>query len=777
MRTAWILIQNLAMFAMGGFDVKRRLSAILFYDVVGYSRSMHKNEAATIEAIKANRKAIIDQQAELHNGRTIQVLGDGGFMEFASAVDATRFAIAMQTAVAERNLVLPKEQRLVFRIGINIGDVGVDGDLIYGDGVNIASRLEGLAEPGGICIHRSVRNQVRGKLDLDFEDLGDVQVKETEPPVRVFNVILNDKASLIATRLAEAESISVHKSPMRKPRVRQIAAMVALVFAVLGALLWTQFRSPPVVIASIERMSFPLPDKPSIAVLPFTNMSGDPEQEYFSDGITEDLITDLSKISGLFVISRNSTFTYKGKPVKVREVAEELGVRYVLEGSVRRAGEQVRINAQLIDATTGGHVWAERYEGVMTDVFALQDEVTSKIISALAVRLTSSERQNLARMPTENLEAYDNFLRAERGLFSQNSKGLAAALSYYRTATEIDPTFARAWAGHARAAVDVWRFDWFNVMPGHIARKQAYESASRALSLDPNSARAHSVLAILQMVDGHHDEAIESAKRAVTLNPNEAGAHMNAALVLSYAGEHDEAVRTMMAALRLNPKPPSGFYRLSGFIQLMAHNYKEAVDLLIKARNTTPSDPSHEELAMAYAQLDRVDQAKAEVDGMLELWPAANLAYYRVLYAHHKREEDLDFRIDALGKAGLPQWPYGYNGRKENRLTGSELKRLLFDRSWFGHRVGAEEFNRENTKDGSVRFRDPKAHPGRSRSAYMLEGTASIDGDMLCYRYEEFLLGRRYCGYVYRNLEGSHKEKNAFVDVNAVVMDYLTVGP
>ena len=554
-----------------------------------------------------------------------------------------------------------------------------------------------------------------------------------------------------------------------------------MLILISGTLLWwlqpEAFEGPREELASVAAMAFPLPDKPSIAVLPFTNLSGDPEQEYFADGMTEDLITDLSKISGMFVISRTSTFSYKGKPVKLRKVAEELGVRYVLEGSVRRAGEQVRINAQLIDATTGGHVWAERYEGVMTDVFALQNEVASKIISALAVRLTSSERQNLASMPTENLEAYDNFLRAERGLFSQNSKGLAAALSHYRKATEIDPMFSRAWAGHARAAVDVWRFDWFDVMPGHLARKQAYESASRALSLDPNSARAHSVLAILQMVDSHHDEAIESAKRAVTLNPNEADAHLNVALVLSYAGEHDEAVRTMMTALRLNPKPPSGFYRLSGFIQLMAHNYKEAVDLLVEARNATPSDPSHEELAMTYAQLGRVDQAKAEVDSMLELWPAANLAYYRVLYAHHKREEDLDFRNDALRKAGLPQWPYGYNGRKENRLTGSELKRLLFDRIWFGHRVGAEEFNRDNTKDGSVRFRDPDAHPGRSRSTYRLEGTASIDGDMLCYRYEEFLLDRRYCGYVYRNLEGSHKERNAFVDVNAVVMDYFTVGP
>ncbi len=242
----------------------------------------------------------------------------------------------------------------------------------------------------------------------------------------------------------------------------------------------------------------------------------------------------------------------------------------------------MRINTQLIDVATGGHLWAERYDGVIADVFALQDEVTTKIISALAVRLTSAEKSSLARMPTEDLEAYDNFLRAERGLYSQNSKGLAVALSLYRKATEIDPTFARAWAGHARAAVDVWRFDWFDVMPGHVARRQAYDSAERALSLDPSSARAYSVLAILQMVDSRYDEAIESARKAVSLNPSDADANLNLALVLSYGGEHEEAVKTMKLALRLSPKPPSGVYRLSGFILFMGHRYEQALDLLIK---------------------------------------------------------------------------------------------------------------------------------------------------------------------------------------------------
>ena len=279
------------------------------------------------------------------------------------------------------------------------------------------------------------------------------------------------------------------------------------------------------------------------------------------------------------------------------------------------------------------------------------------------------------------------------------------------------------------------------------------------------------------MVESRHDESIESARKAVALSPNDADALLNLALVLSYAGEHDEAIRTMKAALKLNPKPPSGFYRLTGFIQFMSRNYEEAENLLIKARSVSSPDPSHEEMAMIYAQMGKTNQANAEVDGMLTLWPEANLTYYRVLYSHHKRQEDLDFRINALRKAGLPQWPYGYEGRKEDRLTHKEIEHLLFDRVWVGFRVGAEEFIRENNEDGIVGFRDPRAHPGRSRSAYMLSGTATIDGDKLCYQYEEFLLGRKYCGYVFRNSKGSHREKNAYVDVNAIAVDYFTAGP
>jgi adenylate cyclase len=750
--------------------VQRRLAAILAADVFGYSRLMGVDEEFTLRTLQSYRD-IIDRLMVRHEGRIFTTGGDSVLAEFASPVEAVRCAIAIQEELTVRNTEFVENRRMHFRIGVNLGDVMVESDNLFGDGVNVAARLEGLAEPGGVCISGSVFEQIKHKLSLGYEDMGEQEVKNIAEPVAAYRLVPGQGSASAGAK------VTAKRSGGRRWAMPAIAAVVLVIIAAGAVAVWLQPWRPDVKPASGERLAFALPDKPSIAVLPFNNISDDPSQEYFVDGMTEDLITDLSKVSALFVIARNSVFTYKDKPMKVQQVAEELGVRYVLEGSVRRIGDQVRINAQLIDATTGGHIWAERYDGTLNDVFALQNEVTSKIISALAIRLTSAERVNLARMPTENLEAYDYFLRAERGLFSQNSKGLAEALSLYNKATEIDPMFARAWAGHARAAVDVWRFDWFDVMPGHVARKQAYDSAARALSLDRSSARAYSVLAILQMVDDRYDEAIESAHKAVSLNPNDADSHLNLALVLSYGGEHEEAVSEMDAARRLNPKPSSGVYRLSGFILFMAHRYEQAIDLLIKARTATPSDPSHEELAMAYAQTDRLDEAKAEIDGMLKLWPAANLTYYRVLYAHHKREEDLDFRIAALREAGLPQWPYDYDGRAENRLKGGEIQRLIHDRNWYGRRIGAEDFVRENTKDGRVRFRDPEAHPGRSSSTYMLQGTLSIEGDMLCYQYEEFLLGRRYCGNVYRNPDGSHEEKNDYVDVNAIVIDYFTVNP
>ncbi len=362
--------------------MERRLAAILAADVVGYSRLMEIDEAGTLAALKAHREKLIDPAIAERRGRIVKLMGDGSLVEFASVVDAVACAVAIQEGMSARNEGVPEDRRMAFRIGVHLGDVIVEGDDLYGDGVNVAARLEGLAEPGGVCISQQAYDQVETKLDLAYEDLGEQQVKNIARPVRTYRILLDGEAPP-----------GVQRPKTRGLSATQIigsAAVVVLVVAGL-ALAWWQPWKPDVEPASIERMACPLPEKPSIAVLPFDNLSGDPAQEYFADGITESIITTLSKIPNLFVIARNSTFAYKGKPAKIQQVAEELGVRYVLEGSVQRAGDRTRITAQLIDALSGRHLWADHYDRDVGDIFALQDDITQQVMTELEVKLTEGE--------------------------------------------------------------------------------------------------------------------------------------------------------------------------------------------------------------------------------------------------------------------------------------------------------------------------------------------------------------------------------------------------
>ncbi len=524
--------------------VERKLTTILSADVVGYSRLMGEDEVGTLAALKAHRQELIEPKAAQYHGRTIKLMGDGALMEFASVVDAVAFSVEVQAAMRERNAEVPEARRLVYRIGINIGDIIVEGDDIYGDGVNVAARLEGLADPGGICVARNVYNQVKGKLDLNFEHLGARAVKNIAEPVTVYRVALDDKAVVLVTPVVQAPVDAV------RGRWPAIAAGLAVSLLAIVGLVWWQPWAPPVETTSLEKMALPLPDKPSIAVLPFANISDDSEQEYFADGMTDDLITDLSKVSGLFVIARNSVFTYKGRAVNVQEVGRDLGVRYVLEGSVRRAGDRVRVNAQLIDAATGHHLWAERYDRDYTNVFAVQDEVVGRIVSALEVKLTNAEQTQLTRLPTENLKAYDNYLRAEQHYYSGDPSRLRKGLLAYEAAIALDPEFADAYAGYARAAVDVWRFDYLYIMPSALARKTAKDAASKALALNADVPTAHSVLALIRMVDGEHASAIEAARRAVYLDPNNSDAYVNLTVVLGRLCQPDRRARLRRPAHR-----------------------------------------------------------------------------------------------------------------------------------------------------------------------------------------------------------------------------------
>ena len=416
--------------------VERKLAAILSADVVGYSRLMGSDETGTLAALNTHRAELIDPKITEHHGRIVKTTGDGLLVEYASVVDAVRCAVEVQRGMAERNAEIPETSRIAFRIGINLGDVIVENDDIFGDGVNVAARLQELADPGGIIISRSTRDQVRDKLDLTLEDLGEQEVKNIARPVRTFRIAID----------GVRRPVSKRAMPSMLPRWAVVGSIILLVLA--GGLVFALQRiwTPDVQPVSMERMAYPLPDKPSIAVLPFDNLSGDSSQDHIPDGITEDIITTLSQVSDLFVIARNSTFVYKGKPVKIQQVAEELGVRYVLEGSFRRSGETVRITAQLIDALNGSHLWAERYDRTMSDLFELQDEITGQIVAALRIRLTEGEQIRVHRLHTRNPEAWTLLNKGFEHFYRFNGSDMARARDWFEMAIEADREYALAYA-------------------------------------------------------------------------------------------------------------------------------------------------------------------------------------------------------------------------------------------------------------------------------------------------------------------------------------------
>jgi tetratricopeptide (TPR) repeat protein len=493
--------------------------------------------------------------------------------------------------------------------------------------------------------------------------------------------------------------------------------------------------------------------------------------------MTDDLITALSNLSGLFVIARNSTFVYKGQAVPIKQVAEDLGVRYVLEGSVRRAGDDVRINAQLIDATTGGHLWAKRYDRRYEDIFALQDEVVGNIVSALAVNLTDAEKEQVARKPTENLEAYENYLRAEQSVNSYRYIELATALGYYQKAIALDPDFAEAHAGYARVAIEILLgLNTFLTLSADDARQRAYDSITRALALDPELPRAHIVLGLLQMLDGNNNEAIESARKAVSLDPNSAEAFANLALVLTVAGRPTESVPAMETALRLDPNPPSGFLYIWGRVLFMNGKYEQALDVLLRATKEKGVRVSSELggarlfLAMTLAELGRVEEARSRlrkdflVGSAHSKW--MNLAFLRHHWANW-RKEDLDRMLNALRMAGLPEWPTGYDTTSWERLDEAAIKDLLFGRVWIGRSQNYYDvFAQRTNESGAVEYRKF----GRKR-----EGKVSVEGDSLCYQIPALLLSRKFCGTVYRNPDGSPEERNEYVSVDVFDVHHFSL--
>jgi len=621
-------------------SVKRKLTAILCADVKGYSRLMGEDEVGTFHTL-SDYLEIINTIIKTHRGRVFSSPGDAIIAQFVSVVDAVECAVEIQQKIETKNADVPEDRKMQFRIGVNLGDVIEKEKQIYGDGVNIAARIETLAEPGGVSISRNVYNNVHNKLKFGYEYQGEHQVKNIAEPLRVYKVLTAPEHA--------GQLIGETKAPKLLSQKPSIAILTVLVIVVVSVIWHFYPRAPEIDPASVEKMAYPLPDKPSIAVLPFDNMSGDPEQEYFSDGITEDIITTLSKIDDLFVIARNSTFTYKGKPVKIKQVAEELGVRYVLEGSVRKSEDRVRITAQLIDAIEGHHMWAERYDRDLKDIFTLQDEITKKIATALQVRLTLGEQVHSWSEKIENTDIYLKFLEA----LSLSRKGTKESIIRLgRVAQEMTDMEPESPWGHGWMAI----YNWNLAMQGQSPREclaKAFKLAQKTLSIDESLNGMHSLLGSIYLLMRQYEKAIAAGERSVELVPNGASVHHLLGSTLCYAERIDEGIGQIKQAIRLSPFPHHWFFVNLGRCYRQKGMYEEALIEYKKALQQNPDFIwTHLSLAGIYALLDRQEEAEAAVKKVLEIDPNFSVALFSKT-APYKNQDDLKLFVDALNKAGL----------------------------------------------------------------------------------------------------------------------------
>ena len=584
--------------------VERRLAAIFAADVEGYSRLMRADEVGTLQTLTRHRE-VMDRLIAQHRGRIANTAGDSVLAEFPSVVDSLKCALDVQEAVDKTNAEISEDRRVRFRIGIHVGDVMVRGGDLFGDGVNIAARLQALAEPGGICVSGDAYQYTRRNLHLNFTDLGQQTVKNIDEDIRAYAV----------------RGMSGLPAPDESDRPKPL----------------------------------PLPDKPSLAVLPFTNMSGDPEQEYFADGMVEDIITALSRFGGLFVIARNSSFTYKGRAVDVRQVGRELGVRYVLEGSLRRAGNRIRITGQLIEAQTGRHVWAERYDRELSDIFVLQDEITSSIVGAIEPSLRYAEIGRALLKPTESLGAYELYLQALSHSYLASNEGYRRAEHLLRQALERDPNYADALATLADCVARLYLIGWQSDL--NQTRLDVAHYAERAVVAGPHNAYALAVSAYAYAVIlGRIDEAADLANRALAINPNSAHVRMCSALAIMYDGRFNEAITHFEAAMRLSPLDPRSFTLCSGIgmCYFFLRRFDQCERWMLRGLHHRPNHPTLlRHLAAAQAHLGRLDDAKRTIDRLLAAQPNSSLTRSRQTSYRHSWMSDL--HQEGLRKAGLPE--------------------------------------------------------------------------------------------------------------------------
>ena len=619
---------------------KRKLTAILSADVIGYSRLMRDNEEATVRDLAAHR-VLISENIKQHHGRIVDSPGDNVLAEFASVVDAVNCALKIQWEMKQANTEIPDNRRMVFRIGINLGDVIEQDGQLYGDGVNIAARVEGLATGGGISISGTVYEHIKDKLSLGYHYLGEQEVKNIPEPVRIYRLLTEPEA---------AGKVIGEKTQKLSRRQRMTLTVGMVLLGIAAVVIWIFYWVPahtPEKVITPEKTSAILSGKPSVAVLPFKNLSGDTEQDYFSDGVTNDIITDLSKFSGVFIIASNTMFTYKNKSVKIEEIGQELGVRYVVEGSVQKAGDKVRINAQLIHAASGLHLWAERYERDLKGIFALQGEIVQTIVATLAIKVGEAELARAMHKDTDNLEAYDYLLRGSEYIGKGRSANIKAK-EMFRKAIELDPDYGSAYY------VLGWTY-FMDATSGWTefpvkAMQRAQDLARKALSFDESKAGPYRLLGTCYLYQGEYDLAISELQRAIALNPNSPGGYHSLGWGLLFAGLTDEAIKALETALRLDPNRRATPFFL-GLGYYFKGRYNDAIQILKKGLSRAPNhEDMHITLAAVYAQAGHREDAAREAKKVLEIRPFFEVDAYGTALRNPTNRKHIQ---EGLRKAGL----------------------------------------------------------------------------------------------------------------------------
>jgi len=734
------------------------LAVILHADVEGSTELVHQDKQLAHERIRDSFQRFSDTIKEYH-GQVLEFRGDALLASFVSASDAVKAALAFQFDHRDHNSQLPDDLRPLIRVGISMGEVVIADNTVTGTGVVQAQRIEQLAGPGEVCITTAIHETLSKRASFNFSSLGDKELKGFDHPIHVYRVELKPGEPVPApTQTGKQDSIPTNRKLM-------MAAVVAALFVVGGVGYWSKSYEPKVEAASIERMAFPLPDKPSIAVLPFTNMSDDPKQEYFADGMTEDLITDLSKLSSMFVISRNSVFTYKNKVVKVKQVAEEFGVRYVLEGSVRRAGDQVRINAQLIDATTGGHLWADRYDGAIADVFKVQDEITTSIVNALALELTPQEAEQTSILGTKNVQAYDAYLLGLSFYYRRTPESFAKARTYFEQAIELDSNYSEAYVALAKIYAQVgWVITYTRALSINNRDTDVKARTILAKVQGVPLADVHIVRSWLALNKYQKKRAIIEAEQALDLAPNNVDAMEALARALIYSGRPEAGIELAKSVMRQNPTLLASPSLLIGLAEFSIGNLETAVEYLERGFELGSEEIRYAGvLAAAYAELDRIDHAKQahEVFQEVDINPS-ELGDAMTLFPFS--DPGVLLRLaKGLERAGIKVWFTVEDGGymplvDSNKLSGAEIESLLPGSTLEGKRfwgVGAP-WKRQQSFDGTVKYSGFGIQSGVPKSAI---GTSRVEDDSLCERWSVEPEPLELCSLIFRLPEGNARTR------------------